>query len=142
MLAVGTSRSTMSRKPGSNRNPLANPSNSDAKRGDRGDEEKPAAPYRPASLGQRPDAVVPVGEVIHGPEDQRRVEPGVGHREGAGVAHLGSDATSGPRHAAGLLDVGGDEIHDVDVVAVGRQPSGMDSRGASDIENPRRSSGR
>ncbi len=74
--------------------------------------------------------------MVQRPHDQSDVETGIGGGQAPGIAHLGGETAHRSRLGSGLRDVRRDEIHDVHVVAVVRQPAGMDSGGAPDVENP------
>ncbi len=104
--------------------------------GDRCGEDDAAGAEDLGRLPERTDPVIALGEVVERTEQQDGVEAGPSGAEVAGVTKLGGDAATGGRVTSGLLDVAGDGIDQVDVVAVGGQPGGVDPGAAAHIQDP------
>jgi hypothetical protein len=94
----------------------------------------PARSDHASRLGQRPEALGSIGEVVEGPEEQHAVDTGVRLTELSGVAELGGHP-EGPELLGHRRHVPGCEVDHVDLVAVRRQPRSMDTGGAADIED-------
>jgi hypothetical protein len=74
--------------------------------------------------------------VVQRAEEQDGVEAGRGGGEVAGVADRRGDVARPRGQAPGLVDVPGDPVDQVDVVAVGGQPGGVDPGAAADVQDP------
>ena len=99
---------------------------------DGGDEDRAAGPYDPARLAEGEQTVLASGEVVERAEHEHGVVVPV--RRPSRRASP-SSAVIVPARVDRLLDVGRDRVDDVDPVAVGRQPLGVDAGPTPDVEN-------
>ena len=128
----------MAAKSGSKRYPLARPSKSDEKREMAATKTSPPGRTTRRASANAPTLSLTFGEVVHGPEYQRDVNAVAGYGEVPGIADLGGDTSRSRarcRHGADLFDLGRHEVHDVDGMAVGRQPPRMHPGSAPHIQD-------
>lgn len=82
-------------------------------------------------FGEGGDAVFAFGEVIQGSEEEHRID-GMGFtRKRAGIAL----ADSSEVEAAGLFNVFGDRIEEIDGVTQAGEPCGVEAGAAADVED-------
>jgi hypothetical protein len=108
--------------------------------GDPGRGQDPARAQHPPRLGEGPDPVAAVGQVVQGAQQQDGVDAGVGPLEPAGVTHAGAGQRAPrllPGGAQRLLDVDGHRVDQVDLVAPRGQGQGVHASGPADVQDDR-----
>ena len=106
---------------------------------DRGSEHRSLRPHDPPGLGERGQAVLALGQVVQGTEEQDRVEGRRLGAEPARVADLGRDAAGPrPRRLQDPGDLDGYGVDHVDPMPVLGQPLRVHTGRAADVEDAQR----
>ena len=105
---------------------------------DRGDDHQSTFTDDSACFGKRLGPILPIWQVIERPHQEGHVERAVPDGQSSSVSEFGVERRARRGTCLGLRDVERNRIDEMDDVTESRQPRGIASWPAADIEDPRR----